>query len=268
MRAGLASLWPNVAFGELAHRVDQSLYLPWALVYGLMGWLVFKMLTELAQPVSVAVFGSVLFLLHPAAIYYATFLDGTLLTSFGFLWLYYELTKGKDLSASRICMPFLLLFCCGNGLFSVQLASRCRWVIGVDFSETLIGALVSRAPRNVVAVVADAQNVSFRPACFDRILFAAAVQHFSEPQVIRLMVDLAGWLKPGGILLVTDILDPLHIWRYFDSEEREALYFRRTMEETPVLGTWLDRVWMEKLARHAGFRRAQAVPRPVSWTPV
>ena len=156
----------------------------------------------------------------------------------------------------------VLDLCCGNGLFSAALAPRCRHVVGVDFSEKLIADMEVRAPKNVTGMVRDALEVAFQPASFHRILFAAALQQFTQAQVIRLFKDLIRWLKPGGLLLVTDILDAQRIWHYYNSPEREDVYFQRTMEEAPILGTWLDRVWLEKLARHVGFSDAQALDQP------
>ena len=156
----------------------------------------------------------------------------------------------------------VLDLCCGNGLFSVAIAQRCQSVVGVDFSEKLIEDLRKRAPKNVTAMVCDALEVQFQPASFHRVLFAAALQHFSQAQVIRLLKELARWLKPSGILLITDILDAQRMWRFYDSPEREGVYFQNTMTETPILGTWFDRLWLEKLARHAGFSQAQAVDQP------
>lgn len=156
----------------------------------------------------------------------------------------------------------VLDLCCGNGLFSTEMAGRCQSVVGVDFSCKLIADMASRAPENVVGMVADVCEIKFRPESFHRILFAAAIQHFSQPQVIRLFNELASWLKPEGLLLVADICDARRIWNFYDSQEREAIYFRNTAAGTPVLGTWLDRVWLEKLARYAGFSHTQAYDQP------
>ncbi len=159
----------------------------------------------------------------------------------------------------------VLDFCCGNGLFSVEMARGCRAVVGVDFCPGLIASLGSRAPGNVTAVVGDGLEIELRPESFHKILFAAAIQHFSQPQVIRLFKKLASWLKPGGLLLVTDICDAQRTWHFYNSPEREALYFRNTAEETPILGTWLDRVWLEKLARYSGFSHARAEDQPADY---
>ena len=156
----------------------------------------------------------------------------------------------------------VLDLCCGNGLLSAEMAQRCDTVVGVDFCEKLVEDIELRGSKNIVGIIADILNVQFRAESFHRILFAAALQHFTQAQVIRLLKDQARYLKPGGILLITDILDNQRIWNFYDNAEREDIYFQTTMDGTPILGTWFDRAWLEKLARHAGFSQAQSLLQP------
>ena len=144
------------------------------------------------------------------------------------------------------------------------MAYRTRWTkqVKVDFIEKLIAEMGKWAPKNFIGLVSNILAIKFRPASFHRILFAAAIQHFTQAQVIRLFKDLARWLKPGGRLLITDILDSQRIWSFYNSQEREDIYFQNTMEGTPILGTWFDRLWLEKLALHTGFSHAQALDQP------
>jgi hypothetical protein len=93
LRALLARLWPGLPKRQLVVRVDRSLYLIWSLVYAAMGVLVFRWLLLLVSSTRIAALAALGFFLHPAAIFYATFLEGTLLTSFGILWLCYALWR-------------------------------------------------------------------------------------------------------------------------------------------------------------------------------
>ncbi len=156
----------------------------------------------------------------------------------------------------------VLDFCCGNGLFSTEMAPNCQHITAVDFCEKLIRDMEQWVPENVSGVVSDALEIKFQPESFHRILFAAALQQFTQVEVIRLFKSLCRWLKPGGLLLVSDILDSRRIWEFFNNEEREDIYFQNTMEEIPVMGTWLDHVWLEKLSRHSGFSHAQVLDQP------
>ncbi len=111
VRATLARLWPGVGPRPLVRRVDRGLYILWSLIYASTGALVFLWVERLTSTLWIAGAAALAFLLHPAAIYYATFLEGTLVTSFGVLWLTYALwrmpARGATLS---LAAAYLLLF--------------------------------------------------------------------------------------------------------------------------------------------------------------
>jgi hypothetical protein len=88
----LAQFFRALPDAQLLGWVDRGLYLLWAILYGLMGALLYHWLAQLTSP-KAAIFGAALFLLHPAAILYATLLESTLLFTLGVLWSTYELWK-------------------------------------------------------------------------------------------------------------------------------------------------------------------------------
>ena len=156
----------------------------------------------------------------------------------------------------------VLDLCCGNGLITVEVAKHCRSLVAVDFSETLIEDLRGRSPDNVTTKVANALEARFASGQFDRVLIAAAIQHFSRSEIITLFDHIYNWLTPSGILMVTDIPDSQCMWEFYDNEERENLYFESVKNGTPILGTWLERSWLTKLARHVGFEAATPLSQP------
>jgi hypothetical protein len=112
LRALLASAWRAPDPASLLRKVDGSLYLLGAVLYGLAGALIFVWLARLTRPAYAAV-AAVLFLAHPATIFYATLLDTTLLSAVLVTWAYYLLWKLRADSASRIgglAVALLLLF--------------------------------------------------------------------------------------------------------------------------------------------------------------
>jgi hypothetical protein len=92
IRALLASLWPQVSEHVLLTNVDNGLYLLWIIAYALLGSLIYLWLGHLTNA-ACAFLASLLFLLHPATIFYASFLDTTFLTAVCILWSCYELWK-------------------------------------------------------------------------------------------------------------------------------------------------------------------------------
>lgn len=143
LRASLAQIWPAVGKRELVARVDRGLYLVWAIVYASMGVLVFRWLRPLLSSSWTAGLAALAFFFHPAAIEYATFLEGTLLTSFGILWLSYALwripARGATLS---LAAAYVLLF---------LVRSIFQWPALVVL---VVALLLRQAPRRSVLVFA------------------------------------------------------------------------------------------------------------------
>jgi hypothetical protein len=141
LRALLAHLWPGLGRWALVLRVDRSLNLIWMLAYSAMALLVFRWLRRLVSSERLAALAALLFLFHPAAIYYATYPEGTLLTSFGVLWMCYALWAVPARGAT-FSLGAAFLF-----LFSVR--SIFQWPALL----LLVAALVlRRAPRRSVRV--------------------------------------------------------------------------------------------------------------------
>jgi hypothetical protein len=134
IRAILVNLWPAQTPNISLLHVDFLLYLLWALLYGLLGLIVYLWMVKLTG-VKFAIIAAAVFLLHPACLYYATFLDTTLLTSLLVLLLYYQLWKTKnnyDVSIPLIIATILALFFT-RSIFQLP------FVVMVGFSFFLVG---------------------------------------------------------------------------------------------------------------------------------
>lgn len=157
----------------------------------------------------------------------------------------------------------LLDLCCGNGSISNRLAPLCKTVTGVDFTEELIDDLRrNKQHANITEQVGDVNELQFDPAAFDKILLYFSLQHFSHAQATRLLLSAVQWLKPGGRFLIGDIPDSARTWNFFNTPEREAIYFDGLKNEQPVIGVWYDKMFMEKLAHYAGFSECKIYDQP------
>ncbi len=113
IRALLALRWRGVDDHSLLLSVDQDLYRLWAVLYALLGVLIFRWLSQVTS-ISWAAIATFIFMIHPAAILYATFLENTFLFSLGILWSYYELWKLYSRPQTGSILPlsasFILIF--------------------------------------------------------------------------------------------------------------------------------------------------------------
>jgi hypothetical protein len=95
IRAALAWLSPARDMSVLLKQVDYALYVLWAALFGLLGVLIFLWLSKQTGTL-IAFAAALVFLLHPASIFYATYLDTTLLSALLILLSYYLLWKIKN----------------------------------------------------------------------------------------------------------------------------------------------------------------------------
>ena len=153
----------------------------------------------------------------------------------------------------------LLDLCCGNGLLARHYASKCRSITGVDISTKLIEVLEKRDLDNVKTELADIRKVDFSKNMFSRILFYAGIQYLTEAESIDLFHKFVKWLRPGGLLFIGDIPDRRLIWTFYDTPDRQKIYFDNYVVGKDVVGTWFDRDWLEKLSKYAGFQRSKAL---------
>lgn len=111
IRAAFAAVHPNAAGEALMRRVDGKLYNAWMFVYAATVVLVYSWLSRVRGARS-ATIGALVFLLLPGPIFYATFLDSTLLSATLILWFFWSLWRfGRGEAVSReLALASILLF--------------------------------------------------------------------------------------------------------------------------------------------------------------
>ena len=91
---------------------------------------------------------------------------------------------------------------CGNGSPATQeLASKHR-VIGVDVSPAQIALARSNVP-NATFHCADAREIEFPAGSFDAIVALYLIDNVPREDYPALFRKLAGWLRPGGRILLS-----------------------------------------------------------------
>jgi cyclopropane fatty-acyl-phospholipid synthase-like methyltransferase len=163
-----------------------------------------------------------------------------------------------DLSAG----DSVLDLCCGNGLLTARLAGRCRHIVGVDFSEPLIG--IARRFHAGPGIEYDCRSVLeladspvVRGQSFDKAYLYEGLQHFDEPEAARLLRNVASLAleaRGSGLrLFLGSVPDRERLHRFYDTPERREEYERRTREGTEAIGTWWTAAALTDLAQSAGF---------------
>jgi len=133
IRALLAYVWRSEDSMSMLWQVDRTLYFLWALIYGMTGFIFFWWLSEMTN-IKFAVVSSLLFLAHPASIFYATFLETTLLSAFLILCFCYLLWRIKE----RYYVPSILLILSFLLLFFTRSIFQWPWLLFLPVSLVLL----------------------------------------------------------------------------------------------------------------------------------
>ncbi len=136
-RALLAANIDTDQIDQTVKAVDGALYFSWILAYGAMAALLYLWLKQLTSH-RFAVPAAMLFALHPAALFYATMLDTTFVSSLLILWFYYLLWRlsHADDKAGGL---FWLLAVVALLLFFTRSVFQWPWILLLGITLLLIG---------------------------------------------------------------------------------------------------------------------------------
>jgi SAM-dependent methyltransferase len=134
---------------------------------------------------------------------------------------------------------------CGTGAFARRLAKRVRHVVALDLSPEMIRVARSRSrdSPNLEFHVADAMLWDFPAAHFDYIATIATLHHLP----LRAMIlKLKAALKPGGVLIVLDLFEPIkwHGHPARDSRAGRAYHDQTASIREGLVDTFLNLVAM------------------------
>ncbi|MHB8325410.1 MAG: class I SAM-dependent methyltransferase [Candidatus Dormibacteria bacterium] len=124
----------------------------------------------------------------------------------------------------------------GAGHVAMAAASQVREVVALDLTPAMLeqarSMAAEREARNVSFVLADAEELPFPSASFDRVLVRSAPHHF--PHLIPALSEAYRVLVPGGALAISDCSPPpvVRDWLEVVETGRDHSHFRsRALEE-------------------------------------
>jgi ubiquinone/menaquinone biosynthesis C-methylase UbiE len=153
----------------------------------------------------------------------------------------------------------VLDLCGGNGLIAKHLAPKCKSITVVDIAEELINKIDRSKYKNINAIIADIRNLDFKKNAFSKIIIYAGIQYLTYKETIFLFENTFRWLADDGLIFLGDIPDLSRIWSFFDSKEREGIFFESLRNDKPIVGTWFHKDFLQKLAVYCGFRKCSVI---------
>jgi ubiquinone/menaquinone biosynthesis C-methylase UbiE len=98
----------------------------------------------------------------------------------------------------------------GTGFVTRALAPLVGSVLAVDISAPMSASLAERAAHdglgNVSAEVHDLREFRLPPGSVDLIVSSYALHHLTDAEKRVLVTEAAGWLRPGGRLVIADMM--------------------------------------------------------------
>lgn len=101
----------------------------------------------------------------------------------------------------------VLDFGCGEALSADLIARKCRRLLLVDSAPTIREKLKERFGSNrEIHVLSPEEASALAAGSLDLVVIHSVAQYLAKPDFAALVADFAGKLKPGGSLIVGDIL--------------------------------------------------------------
>lgn len=147
---------------------------------------------------------------------------------------------------------------CGTGQLALPLARVAARVIAVDVSPAMVDRLVRKAAEerldNVDARVAAIESLRLPPRSVDLIVSNYALHHLRDPDKADVVQRAAQWLRPGGRLVVGDMM----LGRGGDRRDRQIIAAKiAAMARRGPAGWW-------RLTKNAPKFLLRVQERPVS----
>ena len=163
--------------------------------------------------------------------------------------------KYLDLRTSDIVLDL----CCGNGLITREISKKCMSVTAVDISDELISEINVESNNNIKIIVQDIRDVEFENNTFSKVIIYAGIQYLNYKETLLLFKAVYNWMKIDGIFFIGDIPDINRIWHFYNTKQRESIYFNSIEEEAPIVGTWYNKDFLQKLANYCSFKEVEII---------
>jgi ubiquinone/menaquinone biosynthesis C-methylase UbiE len=163
-------------------------------------------------------------------------------------WLYYKRTA--EFACENLDKKSLVLEVgCGLGILSYRLSSHCGRVIGIDISEyACVKARALYPVQQINFVVADAQNLPFKPEIFDAAVVSHLFEHLGDQEATTAQQEIYRVLKVKSALTIEQpiynrsITDIIFLY-LFSSPKNKNLYYYTNKAIKEVKKKYPEKDW-------------------------
>lgn len=164
----------------------------------------------------------------------------------------------------------LLDVCCGNGMLTALLASKCKQALGVDLSAKLIEkAKTTHVAANLHFARANALQLSGLGGKFTKINLYFSFQYFEDYETgRRVLAEMSSLLAPGGAIFIGDTPDARRWWAYYNEPLKWLRYMYQTWKGTEPMGKFWHPKAFQQMADELGLVveiMAEPADLPYAW---
>jgi ubiquinone/menaquinone biosynthesis C-methylase UbiE len=161
------------------------------------------------------------------------------------------LVKNLELKKKDIVLDL----CCGNGLIATKICQKVKSIYCVDINKKLLEVIKKQKISNLRVLCKDVERIKFQEEKFSKVIWYSGIQYFSHKNIISLAFKIYKFSKPKSIFYIGDIPDKQKLWKYFNTKLRKKNYFDGVLNDKPIIGTWLDKIWLKNLFHLVGFKK-------------
>jgi 2-polyprenyl-3-methyl-5-hydroxy-6-metoxy-1,4-benzoquinol methylase len=154
----------------------------------------------------------------------------------------------------------VLDLCCGNGLITRKIASKCHQVVGVDFSELLIQrAKEGTSNPDVNYFQMDVRQIrelsAEHPNYFTKVLWYEALAFFDTKDLEEILDALTLITHKDAVILIGSVLDNERKWNFFNTLRRKLTYAVKIvlLGNEVGLGKWWTRKEIADVCKKTGY---------------
>lgn len=152
----------------------------------------------------------------------------------------------------------LLDLCCGNGLITVKLASRCNNVVGIDYSEPLLAVAKRDHQRDnikyILSSILDFDLAALSAGgLFSKIVMYEALQHFKKGDLHQILRVISTLTADNALILIGSIPDRILKRNFYNTPKRQLIAIWRQLTGRDIIGSWWTREEISGIARQMGF---------------
>ena len=154
----------------------------------------------------------------------------------------------------------VLDLCCGNGLITREIASRCKSVLGVDFSSALVTQArqitTSSNTSYMEMDVREIGNLNERYyGKFTKVLWYEALAFFEEEDLYEILRALRVLTSQDAVILIGSVLDYERKWSFFNTVARKLNYAINfwLLGREKGLGKWWKKSDIRRICADVGF---------------